>query len=181
MEIFQALDWGTWWSFCDRWIYAIGAIALIALLFLLVCRRRCVPMMRGEWGSIFLKKSAIRKIVESMARSIGYHGKIRVRVDLRGETVSIRVVIRPHHWQNLAETSKSLHEELHSALARDIGLEKIGKIDVVVAGFSCSSKGCNHPEGRVCRCDGETCQSDHRCDCQENHESDSEFSENGEN
>jgi hypothetical protein len=156
-EFFQTLDWGMCESCRSHWGCVVGTIVAIVAIFF-ICRPRSVPMVRGEWGTIFLKKSAIREIVKSMAGSVGFRGKICVKIVLRGERVSVEVTVWPYHWQNLAENSRSLHESLYNVLVRDIGLEKIGKINVLIAGFLCP-KNHDRPDEKICQCEGESCQS----------------------
>ncbi|MDR1433105.1 MAG: hypothetical protein LBI61_02060 [Puniceicoccales bacterium] len=130
-------------DFLAKVLYAICGVVGFYALYLL-CRKRRIILSSCADGCVSLANSALRKIVESVARDVGIRKKIGVKARYSRGGISIDITIRTGAWQNLAKISALLRERLLDVLVNGVGLVSIKKINVVIVGFLFGKCNCFH-------------------------------------
>jgi hypothetical protein len=123
--------------------YIIGGIAIIYIVYLSL-KPRWIFIYKSDEGCVSLTKSSLNKIIESLARDVGIRDKVYTKIKCCRENISIDIAIRIGRRQNLADISRTLCETLQNFLTRNIGLEAVKKVNIIVAEFQ--------PENSNCKC-----------------------------
>jgi hypothetical protein len=120
-----------------------GVVVLIALilLFLRFCRNRQpknVTAYSTAGGHVIVNRAAIIDLVQSTCSQINDVSKPRVRIRIKKGTPHFQVQIKLSSGGRLRDIEQSLQEHLRDALNQNLGIEKLGKIDVIATGFKSS-------------------------------------------
>jgi hypothetical protein len=75
------------------------------------------------------------ELVNSACAQIEDVSKPRVRIRIRGGIPHFQVRIKLNSGGRLREVESSLQQHLRDALTENLGIEKLGNIDVVATGF----------------------------------------------
>jgi hypothetical protein len=133
-------DWVTYAQSLDPSKLYGGAALAIALLFLILrlcygCRAKKVIAYSTEGGRVIVNRSAIVELVQSACAQIQDVSKPRVRICIRGGIPHFQVRLKLASDGHLREVEASLQKHLRDALTLNLGIEKLGKIDVIATGF----------------------------------------------
>jgi hypothetical protein len=117
-----------------------GAFLVLAFLYFLMrlfcgCGAKCIIAYSTEGGKVIVNRSAIVELVNSACAQIEDVSKPRVRIRIRGGIPHFQVRIKLNSGGRLREVESSLQQHLRDALTENLGIEKLGNIDVVATGF----------------------------------------------
>lgn len=128
----------------DFWNYEYSAHILIALacifvLFLIyrAIRKRYAPikLFNNTAGTVSVTPAALSQLVESVCYSMGALNRPDVKIYTKRSRLFMIVSLKLEAGQKLSETSTALQEELTNACREQLGVEKLGRIDVKIKGF----------------------------------------------
>lgn len=114
-----------------------GAVAFIVLLIVLyfVLRQPRVFRAFGSGdGEVSVTRKAVRELVRTCCEEIGDVGSARAHIHVRRGEVSVRVDLRMRRSANLKGISSYLRQQIAQALTENLGIEKLGDIEMVVVG-----------------------------------------------
>ena len=120
----------------------MGGVALALLFILLLCRLRPARRIRafsGETGSVEISRSALLNLVYSACEQLPEVRKPTVKIRGRRK-LSLSVRIQLDASAHLRDTASYLQSHLKDALENNLGVEKLGKIEILVTGVKAASK-----------------------------------------
>jgi hypothetical protein len=132
------------WAQCAQGIGTLelygGAIIAIALILLFLrffrnCQPKKVTAYSTAGGHVIVNRAAIIDLVQSTCSQIDDVSKPRVRIRIKKGTPHFEVQIKLSSGGRLRDIEQSLQEHLREALSQNLGIEKLGKIDVIATGF----------------------------------------------
>lgn len=119
----------------------MGAIALGLLLILLLLRLRPPSRIRafqGETGYVEISRHALLGLVYSACEQLPEVRKPSVKVRGR-RRLNLSVRIRVDGSAHLRDTASYLQTHLKDALENNLGVEKLGRIEILVTGIRAAS------------------------------------------
>lgn len=128
-----------------------GAFLAIAFIYFLMrlfcgCSAKRVIAYTTEGGKVIVNRAAIVELVNSACAQIKDVSKPRVRIRIRGGIPHFQVRLRLSSNGQLRTVEASLQQHLRDALTNNLGIEKLGTIDVVATGFKTTRLIQNQPE-----------------------------------
>lgn len=123
LETLAAQPVGYWW--------VLGALVLILLVRRWIGSGR-LAVLRNSTGRVLVSRGAIKGLILRTCHSIEGISHPSARIYTRGGKLRLRVYVQLRGEVSLAEVTPLLQESLDSALRVNLGLERIGKIDVIV-------------------------------------------------
>ncbi|NCG08017.1 MAG: hypothetical protein GWO81_00335 [Verrucomicrobia bacterium] len=117
-----------------------GALLAIAFIYFFMrlfcgCRAKRVIAYSTEGGKVIVNRSAIVELVNSACAQIEDVSKPRVRIRIRGGIPHFQIRLKLASGGRLRAVESSLQQLLRNALTNNLGIEKLGSIDVVATGF----------------------------------------------
>lgn len=119
----------------------MGAVALGLLLILLILRLRPPSRIRafqGETGYVEISRHALLGLVYSACEQLPEVRKPSVKVRGR-RRLNLSVRIRVDGSAHLRDTASYLQTHLKDALENNLGVEKLGRIEILVTGIRAAS------------------------------------------
>ena len=130
------LDW--WQALVDAKYFVLGgAAAAFVLMFLWAWLRRPPRVMQAfnsEGGQVLVTRRAVKDLVQRCCEELGGVGSADVTVRIRSGELHTRVELRLRRNANLKGISGYLREQIAQALTENLGVEKLGEIDILVVG-----------------------------------------------
>lgn len=118
-------------------LYAIAAVVL--LLFVVVLLRKRQPKQvvayTTESGSVTVSRSAIVDLVQSSCAQLEAVYKPSVKIKVKGRTTHFKVQLKLASGGRLRDIEHTLQAHLRNSLSENLGIEHLGKIDIVATGF----------------------------------------------
>ncbi|MFP4166660.1 MAG: alkaline shock response membrane anchor protein AmaP [Opitutales bacterium] len=120
--------------------YLYVGIAVIVLVLCYLCLRRRQPRSilayTTEQGRLTVSRSAIVELVRSACEQLDHIARRpKVRIRLRGRSVDFEIRIKLAEGGKLKDVEQTLQRHLRRELTQNLGIENLGRIDVVAAGF----------------------------------------------
>ena len=117
--------------------YVGGAALALALLLILLRRRqpRTVLAYTSDGGKVMVSRSAILELVQTTCAQLDEVYKPSVQIRTRGGTSNFQVSIKLASGGKLREVEQTLQIHLRRALTENLGIERLGQIDINVTGF----------------------------------------------
>ncbi|MEM0966914.1 MAG: hypothetical protein AAGJ81_12250 [Verrucomicrobiota bacterium] len=133
-ESIQATDF----SYLSEGIYAkLGLIALGLFIILIVLRLRPVRKIRafkGETGPVEISRHALLELVLSACEQLPEVRKPSIKIRAK-RRLNLLVRIKVDGASHLRDTAAFLQSHLKDALENNLGVERLGKIRVLVTGI----------------------------------------------
>jgi hypothetical protein len=114
----------------------LGAFVVLVIVIVLMRRQPKVFVAFGEGGdSVRITRRAVRELVQRCCEELGGVGSARADVRIRAGELHTRVELRLKRDANLKGITGYLREQISQALTENLGIEKIGDIEIVVVGI----------------------------------------------
>ena len=127
-----------------------GGILLLALFFIVLRRQpRELHAFDGPHGSVMVARSAIGELVQRVADHMDSVGRCSTHIRTRGKSLSVTVRIKLLVGTRLNDVSTELQTRLSRNLRENLGIEKLGPIDIVVGGYVGNIEATSADEGRL--------------------------------
>jgi hypothetical protein len=111
------------------WLLAILIVLLIVLRLMGGGR---LLAFNSPTGRVMVSKNAIKGLIARTCCGVEGISRPQSRIRTRGGKLRLRVYIHLRGNTRLADVSTLLQEKLDLALRQNLGIEKIGKIDIIV-------------------------------------------------
>mgnify|MGYP004653715133 CR=1 FL=1 len=122
----------------DNLLFVAVLIALIAAAMLLAKiwgHFKPVRLFTNNSGIVEVSRPALEKLVQSVCYNLGALNKPSVKISLKRRRLNVFVSLKIESQQRLSELSSRLQEELTKEFVEQLGVEKLGKINVKITGF----------------------------------------------
>jgi hypothetical protein len=119
------------------YLYAAGAIVLLIVILVLLARRqpRKIVAYRTKNGRVMVRRSAIVGLIRSSCEQLEHVAKPTVRIKVKGKTTHFEVYIQLMSGGHLREIEETLQAHLRQSLTDNLGMENLGKINIVATNF----------------------------------------------
>ena len=120
-----------------EFLYICGAaLALLFLLMLLVRRQpKNVVAYTTENGRVMVSRHAIFELVQTACAQIQDVSKPQVKIKVKGRTTHFEIRIKLLSGGRLRQIEQTLQSHLRQALTENLGIESLGRINIVATGF----------------------------------------------
>lgn len=92
--------------------------------------KRFIRVTNTERGAISLRQSTLKAAIKRVCKAAIPQSNAKIKITLRGGKINLRVAIRCKN--EIQQSSTDLQNKIHSMLTEDMGIENVGKIDIIV-------------------------------------------------
>jgi len=120
-----------------EYLYIAAAVLVLAfLLVLLACRQpKNVTAYSTSNGEVMVSRSAIVELVQTSCEQIKEVSKPQVRMNVKGKKTHFEVRLKLASGGQLRSIEETLQSHLRKALTENLGIENLGRINIVATGF----------------------------------------------
>jgi len=120
----------------------VGIILVLLVMLLGSLRRRPQQFeaFSGEQGSVRVTSQALRELVQRYCEEMPEVGRARAIIRVKGKLLTIQIRLRIRSDARLVGVSGYLQEQIGGIVRKNLGMENIGPVDVVVVGILPASK-----------------------------------------
>lgn len=120
-----------------EFLYIAGAALILALALVLLIRRqpKNVVAYTTENGRVMVSRSAIVELVQTSCEQLQDVSKPQVRIHAKGSTTHFEIRIKLLSGGRLRSIEETLQTHLRKALTENLGIENLGRINIVATGF----------------------------------------------
>lgn len=118
-------------------LYAGGAALALAFLLVLLVRRqpKNVVAYTTENGRVMVSRHAIVELVQTSCEQLQDVSKPQVKIQVKGRTTHFEVRIKLLSGGRLRQIEQTLQSHLRKALTENLGIESLGRINIIATGF----------------------------------------------
>jgi hypothetical protein len=114
----------------------IATVALLFMLWLLLRRQpKNVVAYSTENGQVTVSRHAIVELVRTSCEQIKDVSKPQVKICVKRQTTHFEVHIKLLSGGRLRQIEQTLQSHLRRALTENLGIENLGRINIVATGF----------------------------------------------
>lgn len=119
------------------YLYIAGGVLLLACILILLKRRqpRHVVAYTTENGRVMVSRAAIVELVQTSCQQLKDVSKPNVRIQVKGDVTHFDVRIALLSGGRLRVVEQTLQTHLRRALTENLGIENLGRINIVATGF----------------------------------------------
>lgn len=119
------------------YLYAAGAFIALSLALILLVRRqpKKIVAYRTENGRVMVCRSAIVELIRTSCEQLDDVAKPSVKINVKGKTTHFDVRIQLMSGGRLRDIEETLQTHLRQNLTENLGIENLGKINIVATGF----------------------------------------------
>jgi hypothetical protein len=120
-----------------QYLYTAAAVVFLAAFLVLLLRRQPKNLVAysTENGQVMVSRHAIVELVQSSCEQLKDVSKPQVKIKLKGNTTHFEVRIKLQSGGRLREIEQTLQNHLRRALTENLGIESLGRINIVATGF----------------------------------------------
>lgn len=120
-----------------EFLYEGGAVLVLAFLLLLLLRRqpKNVVAYTTENGRVIVSRHAIIELVQTSCEQLEDVSKPQVKIKVKGQTTHFEVRLKLLSGGRLRQIEQTLQSHLREALTENLGIENLGRINIVATGF----------------------------------------------
>jgi hypothetical protein len=121
----------------------VGLIVAVLLWTLFAVLRRDPDSFEAfstEAGKIVISKQALQDQIQRCCEELADVGRARARVLQKKDALSVRICLRIKSNAKLAGISGYVQDQISTVLHKNLGIESVGPIDIVVVGILPASK-----------------------------------------
>ena len=121
----------------DNLQFCIIGLGLFVLVIVALIKRQPnhVVAYTTDSGSVTVSRAAIVELVQSSCAQLEAVSKPRVTIKVRRRTTHFKVQIKLASGGRLRDVEHALQNHLRNSLSDNLGIEHLGKIDIVATGF----------------------------------------------
>ncbi len=129
---------GEFFSDTDNIVCGLALLAVLFAVAVIVKIRnyfKPVRLFTNNSGIVEVSRSALEKLVQSVCYNLGALNKPKVKISLKRRRLNVFVSLKIESEQRLSALSSRLQEELSREFIEQLGVEKLGRINVKITGF----------------------------------------------
>ncbi|PXA03258.1 alkaline shock response membrane anchor protein AmaP [Coraliomargarita sinensis] len=136
------MDWATLSETLEHltqptYLYSAAAVLVLAFFLILLVRRqpKNVTAYVTTNGQVMVSRSAIVELVQTSCEQIKEVSKPQVRMNAKGNKTHFEVRLKLASGAQLRSIEETLQSHLRKALTENLGIENLGRINIVATGF----------------------------------------------
>lgn len=117
---------------------AVAGVALVLLVLALLKIRahpKAFEAFAGEFGTVRVSADALRELIQRYCEEMPEIGRARALIKVKNGELRILIRLRIRSDTRLVGVSGYLQEQIGGIIRKNLGLENIGPVDVMVAGI----------------------------------------------
>lgn len=120
-----------------EFLYMCVAVLVLLVVLILMLRRqpKNVVAYKTENGRVMVSRSAIVELVQTSCEQMQDVSKPQVKIQVKGQTTHFEIRIKLLSGGRLRRIEQTLQSHLRQALTENLGIESLGRINVVATGF----------------------------------------------
>ena len=120
-----------------EFLYIAAATLVLVCLLILLARRqpKNVTAYATSNGEVMVSRSAIVELVQTSCEQIKEVSKPQVRMNAKGNKTHFEVRLKLASGGQLRSIEETLQTHLRKALTENLGIENLGRINIVATGF----------------------------------------------
>lgn len=120
-----------------QYLYMGAASLLFALVLILLVRRqpKNVVAYTTDNGQVMVSRHAIIELVQTSCEQLKDVSKPQVKIRVKGRKAHFEVRIKLQSGGRLRDIEQTLQAHLRRALTENLGIESLGRINIVATGF----------------------------------------------
>ena len=120
-----------------HFLYIGGAVLTLVFVLVLLLRRqpKNVVAYSTESGRVMVSRSAIVELVQTSCVQLQDVSKPQVRIHTKGNTTHFEIRIKLLSGGRLRTIEETLQAHMREALTENLGIENLGRINIVATGF----------------------------------------------
>jgi len=120
-----------------QFLYMCGAVLALLLILMLLVRRqpKNVVAYTTENGRVMVSRHAIIELVQTSCEQMQDVSKPQVKIRVKGQTTHFEIRIKLLSGGRLRQIEQTLQSHLRRALTENLGIENLGRINIVATGF----------------------------------------------
>lgn len=120
-----------------EFLYIGGAALILVFALVLLIRRqpKNVVAYSTENGRVMVSRSAIVELVQTSCVQLQDVSKPQVRIQTKGSTTHFEIRIKLLSGGRLRTIEETLQAHMRKALTENLGIENLGRINIVATGF----------------------------------------------
>ena len=120
-----------------EFLYVGGAILMLAIILVLLIywQPKNIVAYATENGSVMVSRHAIIELIQTSCEQLEDVSKPLVKIKAKGQTTHLEVRIVLLSGGRLREIEQTLQNHLREALTENLGIESLGRINIVATGF----------------------------------------------
>ncbi|MFT4901640.1 MAG: hypothetical protein ACI81V_000914 [Lentimonas sp.] len=124
-----------------EYLYMGGTAITLALLLILLLRRQPKQIVAyvTENGRVMVSRSAIVELVRNTCTQLQVVSKPQVKMWTRGRTSHFNIALKLKESGQLRQVEQALQTRLRQSLTENLGIEKLGQINIIATGFKNSN------------------------------------------
>lgn len=119
------------------YLYTGGGVLVLTLLLILLKRRqpKNVVAYSTENGRVMVSRSAIVELVRTSCEQLNHVSKPSVKIKVKGRHTHFNVCLKLTSGGRLRDIEQALQTHLRQELAESLGIENLGKINIIATGL----------------------------------------------
>lgn len=120
-----------------EYVYIGLAVTILTLILLLISRRqpKKIAAYQTDNGRVFVARTAIKELVQTSCQQINGVTKPSCTIAPKGGKLNLEVQIKLESGSQMRVIEAQLQQHMRKALTENLGIEKLGHINVVAVGF----------------------------------------------
>ncbi len=118
--------------------YIIATIVILLVLLILIRLKRHfspIKLFDNNNGIVSIKKKALYELVESVCYDMGSLSKPKIKIQAKKRRLFLDISLKIESQQRLVDFTSKLQEEIQFAFVQQLGIEKVGKVNVNICDF----------------------------------------------
>lgn len=118
------------------WPVIIAIVLLLVILRKLQKKRAIINLSTHPDGRVSVVSSALIHLIENTCNDVAPNSKPRVHISQNKNLLNIKIKIRVFSDQHIESTTSKIQKQVNYVLQNTLGLENIGSVNILIAGFS---------------------------------------------
>lgn len=126
--------------FTSENLYLFGGLLLLIVILILIRKRqpKNVVAYKTENGNVIISRSAVVELVRTTCEQISQINKPKLKVFTKRGQTHFTVCIQLMSGSSLKDVEETLQNHLRESLSKNLGIENLGTINIVVTSFKSS-------------------------------------------
>lgn len=121
-------------------LYLFGGVLLFLVVLILIRKRqpKNIVAYKTENGNVIINRSAVVELVRTTCEQISQINKPKLKVFTKRGRTHFTVCIQLTNGSSLKDVEETLQNHLRESLSKNLGIENLGTINIVVTSFRSS-------------------------------------------
>ena len=132
-------------------LYLFGGILLLFAILIMIRKRqpKNIVAYKTENGDVIISRSAVVELVRTTCEQISQVNKPKLKVFRKRGRTHFTVYIQLLSGSSLKDVEETLQNHLRESLSKNLGIENLGNLNIIVTSFKSSKIRPSHSENEI--------------------------------